>query len=143
MDDKRIFVLAHDLARRRAAAFVADEAPSGWVVKVAAPTRNLGQNAAQWPYLDAFSKQLPWPVNGAMVFMEPAEWKEVLTAAFNGETVRLAMGLNGGFVMLGVSTSKMSKPVFSEWLEFLIATAAMRNVVVYEEGEANTGRRDE
>ena len=132
MDDKRTFVLAHDLARRRAAAFVADEAPAGWVVTVAAPTRNLGQNAAQWPYLDAFSKQLQWPVNGAMVFMEPAEWKEVLTAAFKGETVRLAMGLNGGVVMLGVSTSKMSKPVFSEWLEFLIATAAMRNVVVYE-----------
>lgn len=143
MDDKRIFVLAHDLARRRAAAFVADEAPDGWVVTVSAPTRNLGQNAAQWPYLDAFSKQLQWPVNGAMVWITPDEYKDILSAAFRKETVRLALGLDGGIVMLGSRTSKFTKAQFSEWLEFLIATAAMRNVVVYEEGEANTGRRDE
>jgi len=43
------------------------------------------------------------------------------------------MGLNGGVVMLGMRTSKMSKATFSEWLEFLHATAVARGVTVYEE----------
>ena len=96
-------------------------------------SRTLDQNAAQWPYLDAFSKQLKWPVNGALCSLTPEEFKDVLTAAFQGETVRLAMGLNGGVVMLGLRTSKMNKGRFSEWLEFLKATAALRGVTVYED----------
>jgi hypothetical protein len=133
--EKKVFVLAHETARRGVGEF-AMKAPAGWHVKFSEPTRTIEQNAAQWPYLDAFSKQLKWPVNGHMVQMTPEEWKDVLTAAFQGETVRLAMGLNGGVVMLGQRTSNMGKKRFSEWLEFLIATAAMREVRVYEEVEA-------
>jgi xanthine/CO dehydrogenase XdhC/CoxF family maturation factor len=132
MSDKRILFLNHAEARRRAVAAVA-EAPEGYRVTVEPPPRSLDQNAAQWPILEAFSKQLTWPVNGEMVSMEPEDWKDVLTAAFRQETTRLAMGLNGGVVMLGMRTSKMKKPEFSEWLEFLHATAALRGVTVYEE----------
>ena len=128
---KQTFVMAHDLARRRAVAAVV-EAPAGHIITVAPPGRSLDQNAAQWPLLDAFSRQLLWPVNGAMVAMSPEEWKDVLTAAFRGESVRLAMGLNGGVVMLGMRTSKMSKKQFSDWLEFLRATAADRDVQLDE-----------
>lgn len=120
----------HDLARRRAVAAVA-ESPAGWVVTVKEPTRSLEANAAMWPILQAFSEQLEWPVNGRMVKMTPEEWKDVLTAAFRGEQVRLAMGLAGGVVMLGLRTSKMGKREFSDFLEFLWATAADRGVVVY------------
>jgi hypothetical protein len=81
-----------------------------------------------WPLLTAFSKQLKWPVNGSMVNMTPDEWKDVLTAAFYGETMRLAMGLNGGVVMLGRRTSKFNKKQFSDWIEFLYATGADRGV---------------
>lgn len=133
MSDRKTFILVHDTARRGVGAF-AMAAPAGWHVAFRPPTRSLDQNAAQWPYLDAFSKQLRWPVNGEMVYMTPDEWKDVLTAAFKGETVRLAFGLNGGVVMLGLRTSKMSKPEFSEWIEFLKATASMRDVEVYENG---------
>ena len=124
---KQTYIMAHDLARRRAVAAVV-EAPAGYIITVAPAGRSLDQNAAQWPLLDAFSRQLLWPVNGAMVAMSPEEWKDVLTAAFRGESVRLAMGLNGGVVMLGMRTSKMSKKQFSDWLEFLHATAADRDV---------------
>ena len=130
VNEKKVFRLVHAEARRRAMACVAD-APEGMVVEVKEPTRTLEQNAAQWPYLDAFSRQLRWPVNGEMVRMDPEEWKDVLTAAFQGETVRLAMGLNGGVVMLGMRTSRFGKKRFGAWLEFLIATAAMRGVEVY------------
>ena len=136
MSDKRIFRLAHPEARRRAMACVAD-APDGFVVTVQEPTRSTDQNAAQWPILEAFAEQLQWPVNGAMVSLSAEEWKDVLTAAFQGETVRLAMGLNGGVVMLGLRTSQMGKRRFSEWLDFLHATAALRGVTVYaDEAEA-------
>lgn len=126
------FILVHAEARRRAALAV-QQAADGMVVKIEEPTRTLEQNAAQWPYLDAFSKQLQWPVNGRMVTMTPEDWKDVLSAAFQNETVRLAMGLSGGVVMLGLRTSKMGKKRFSEWLSFLQATAADRGVTVYED----------
>jgi ABC-type Fe3+ transport system substrate-binding protein len=70
-----------------------------------------------------------------MTKLEPEEWKDLLSAAFKGEAMRLAMGLNGGVVMLGLRTSKMGKRQFSEFLEFLHATAADRGVVVYPETE--------
>lgn len=129
-DIRRLFILAHATARRRAASFIADEAPDGWVVEAKEPTRSLDQNAAQWPILGAFSKQLKWPVNGEMVYMTDEEWKDVLTAAFKQERTRLAMGLDGGVVMLGQRTSKFGKRKFSEWMEFLQATAAIRGVKI-------------
>lgn len=121
------FQLSHDLARRRAVEAVA-QAPAGYVVTVKEPSRGLDQNAALWPLLAEFSEQLLWPVNGRMVKMEPEEWKDVLSAAFRGEQARLAMGLDGGVVMLGLRTSKMGKKQFSEFLDFLHATAADRGI---------------
>ena len=133
--NRRRFVLSHSDARRRAMACVAD-APEGYVVTVQEPTRSTDQNSAQWPILEAFAEQLQWPVNGAMVSLSAEEWKDVLTSAFQGETVRLAMGLNGGVVMLGLRTSQMGKRRFSEWLDFLNATAALRGVTVYADEAA-------
>jgi hypothetical protein len=128
--DKRIYTLADEAVRRRAMAAVAD-APLTYCVTVQPAKRSLEQNAAQWPILEAFAKQLKWPVNGQMVSLTAEEFKDVLTAAFEGENVRLAAGLNGGVVMLGKKTSDFPKGKFSEWLEFLHATAALRGVVVY------------
>ncbi len=122
------FVLVHQQARSNAAAFC-HEAPEGSVVDVKEPNRNLEQNALSWVILQAFSEQLLWPVNGIMEKLTPGEFKDVLTAAFKKETSpRLASGLDGGVVMLGVRTSKMSKREFSEWLEFLHAVAAIKGV---------------
>jgi hypothetical protein len=127
VSDKRTFHLVHGEARRRAMSAVA-EAQEGYCVTVQPPKRSLSQNALMWPLLERFSQQLVWPVNGQMVKLEPDEWKDVLTAAFKGETVRLAMGLNGGVVMLGMRTSEMPKAQFSDFVEFVFATAAARGV---------------
>ena len=104
-------------------------------VSVTDEWRNLEQNAAQWPILDAFSAQLQWPVNAELVYMSADEWKDVLTAAFNREAVRIAKGLDGGVVMLGQRTSRFTKKRFSEWLDFLNATAAQRGVRIETERE--------
>jgi hypothetical protein len=124
---KRVFIMAHETARANAIQAV-QNAPEGYTVTIAEPNRTLEQNALQWPILQAFADQLQWPVNGQMVWMTPDEWKDVLTAAFKRETARLAMSLDGGVVMLGMRTSQMGKKQFSEWIDFLKATAALRDV---------------
>ena len=127
--NKQIFVIQpYPHPARQNAINAVHAAKEGQVVTVAEPTRSLEANAAQWPILQAFSDQLVWPVNGKMTELTPDEWKDLLTAAFRRETVRVAMGLDGGMVMLGARTSKFSKKEFSEWLEFLHATAADRGV---------------
>lgn len=93
--------------------------------------RTLDQNAAQWPILEAWSRQKMWFINGSKTRMSAEEWKDVLTAAFEGETSpRLAMGLNGGVVMLGRRTSKYNKARFSEWLDWLMAASVEMGVNV-------------
>lgn len=135
MTDKKVFYLRHDEARRAVGDF-AMGAPEGWKVTFEPPARTLDQNTLMWPLLECFSRQLQWPVNGRMVTMAPEEWKDVLTAAFHQEAVRLAMGLNGGVVMLGKRTSKFPKATFSEFIEFMRATAADRGVVLDRKAEA-------
>jgi hypothetical protein len=129
MTDKRRLILVNESVRQRAIQAIKD-APDGYVVTIQEPTRNLEQNAALWVLLQAFSEQLKWPVNGELVHMSPEDWKHVLTAALRNETGRLAMGLNGGVVMLGARTSKMSKREFSDLLEFIQAVAAERQVKI-------------
>lgn len=128
---RSLFALNHETARQRAIECVS-KAPVGYVVTVKEPTRSLEQNAMLWALLQAFADQLLWPVNGAMVRMEPEEWKDVLSAAFKREQARLAMGLDGGVVMLGLRTSKMGKREFGEFVEFLQSVAADRGVELQE-----------
>jgi hypothetical protein len=124
---KKVYIMAHAQARTLAQQAVKD-APEGYAVTISQPTRNLEQNSAQWPLLQAFADQLQWPINGRMEWLTPDDWKNILTCAFKRETVRVAMGMDGGMVMLGSRTSKFSKAQFSEWLEFLHATAADREI---------------
>jgi hypothetical protein len=131
---KRTFVMAHEQARARAIECVRS-APDGFVVTVDEPNRNLSQNAAMWALLTEFSEQLAWPVNGTPTRLEPEDWKAILTAAFRRE-VRVAEGINGGQVMLGASTSRMTKREFSEFLEFMHSIAAERGVVLDERAAA-------
>lgn len=129
MRAKRTYGLVHDIARERAVEDV-KTAPKGWMCVVQEPTRSLEQNAAMWPILECFEKQLQWPVNGQMTWLSAEEWKDILTCAFRKESARIAMGLDGGVVMLGHRTREFGKAEFTEWLEFLHATAALRGVNV-------------
>lgn len=128
------FILAHDEARRRAIVAVS-EAPAGYVVTVKEATRNSEQNALLWVLLTAFSAQLVWPVNGQMVKLEAEEWKCILSAAYKREAQRVAMGIDGGMVMLGRRTSKMGKRQFAEFIEFIFSVAADRGVNLEPEWE--------
>lgn len=134
MSDKRLFILAHDAARQSAMRYI-EQAPEGWRVTVEPPRRNLAQNALLWVLLTAFSEQILWPVNGQMTKLCPEDWKDLLTAAYKRETQRVAIGIDGGMVMLGMRTSKMSKRQFAELIEFVQSVAADRGVILDAETE--------
>lgn len=123
------FILAHEIARKNALQAVHD-APGGYIVEISEPKRTKDQNAYQWPILDAFSKQKQWPVNGQLCWMTAEEWKDVLTAAFKNEQVRLAQGIDGGVVMLGKRTSRFKKKEFAEWIEYLNYCAARFDIKI-------------
>ena len=129
---KQVFHLVHDEARRRAISAV-QSAPDGYVVKVSEPVRSLDQNAAQWPILEAFAKQKKWHCNGAMVGFTEDDWKDVLTATFKGEQVRISQTLDGRMLALGIKTSKLPKSEFSQYLDWLHATAIQYGVTVYKD----------
>ena len=122
---KQTFIMAHDLARQRAIQAVKD-APDGYAVTVGEPTRTLDQNAAQWPYLAGFAAQKRLCINGAMEWVTDDDWKDVLTACWNGE-MRMA-AFDGKVIMLPQRTSQMGKKVFSTWMEFLVSMAAQSGV---------------
>lgn len=122
---RRVFILAHQEAKNRACEAIR-EAPEGYAVAISEPSRTLDQNAAQWPYLAGFAKQKQLCINGEMQWVTDADWKDVLSACWNGE-VRMA-AFDEKVIMLPQRTSKMGKKVFSDWMEFLVAMAVQSGV---------------
>lgn len=99
-----------------------DCVPDGYVVSIKEGTRSLEQNAMLWAVLNDISKQVEWYGQSLTDY----EWKDVLTAALKKEKV--VPGINGGFVVLGQRTSKMSKKEFTELLEIAYAFGAQQGV---------------
>ncbi len=85
---------------------------------MADPNRNLPQNSCMWGMLTDISKQLEWAVNGRMQKLSPEDWKDILSSGLHREQ-RIAQGIDGGFVLLGLRTSKMSKKQMTELIEFM------------------------
>jgi hypothetical protein len=116
------FFIVNDQNRQYVAQQVA-ATPAGHVVRVSEPTRTLDQNAALWPLLAEIAAQVVW--YGQKLTAE--EWKIILTASLKKQKV--VPGLDQGtFVMVGESTSKMTKSDFSELLELAHAFAAQQGV---------------
>jgi len=119
---KQRYILAHSMARQRAAQAVKD-APDGWHVVVSEPTRNLEQNAALWAILSEISEQVIWYGNK----LTSEEWKIIFTAALKKQKV--VPGIDQGtFVMVGESSSQMTKSDFSDLLELIRAFGAEKEV---------------
>ena len=119
---KQTYILAHPIARQRAIDAV-KQAPDGFVITVAEPTRNLEQNAALWAILHEISEGVDW--HGRK--LSPTDWKNVFTASL--KRMDVVPNLEGtGFVALGQSTSSMGKREFSDLLELANAFAAERLV---------------
>ena len=131
---KQIFNLVHATARQRAAQAVM-HAPEGFRVEIRERTRTLDQNALMWELLTELSNQLQWPINGKAETLTPEEWKDILSAGLSQEN-RIAMGIRGGFVMLGRRTSKMTVKQMTELIELIYAFAAENGINLSEKAAA-------
>ena len=120
--NKRIWKLTGEVAKKAACREIL-AAPEGYVVTLAEPTRTLDQNSLLWPLLTEVSKQVDWYGNK----LTADEWKDVFSAAMKKQKV--VPGLDGGFVVCGQSTSRMSKREFSDLVELIYAFGADRGVV--------------
>lgn len=89
--------------------------------------RSREQNRLMWALLSDLAEQKQWPVDGRLVHMEPEEWKDVMTAGL-AKHQRVAAGIEGGFVMLGRRTSRMSVAEMGELIELIYAFGAEHGV---------------
>jgi len=129
-----VFVLRPENARERMAAawrFACQFLELGRAAKVtveeAKPTRTLEQNSRLWALLTDVSRQVEWPVDGKMQKLAPEDWKDIFTAALT-RGQRVAQGIEGGFVMLGGRTSRMSVGDMIELQTLIEAFGAERGV---------------
>lgn len=114
MSEKRTYKLVSDQVRAHCIDEIA-RAPLGKVVIVQDPTRTLEQNARMWAMLADISAQVDW--YGQKLTSE--EWKDVFSAAINGQKV--VPGLDNNFVVCGQRTSRMTKKEMSDLCELMMA----------------------
>lgn len=92
------------------------------VVEVKPETRSLEANARMWAMLAEISHQVEW--YGHRLTSE--EWKDVFSAAM--KRAKVVPGLDGGFVVCGQSTSRMTRAEMSEMQTLMEAFGAERGV---------------
>ena len=115
------FILSHDTARRNAVSYV-QNAPEGYVVEVKPRTRSLEQNSRMWALLQEISDQVDWYGRK----LTPTEWKDVFSAALKKQDV--VPGIEGGFVVIGQRTSRMSVKEMSDLMTLMEAFGVEHNV---------------
>ncbi|WHL27783.1 recombination protein NinB [Pseudomonas juntendi] len=84
--------------------------------------RTDAQNRRMWAMLRDIARQVVW--YGQKLSDE--DWKHVLSASVQKQ--RAVPGLDGGFVVLGVSTRRQSKKWFSDMFEVMEAFGAEQGV---------------
>lgn len=96
------------------------------VLEVKPATRSLDQNAKMWACLTDISKQVDWYGNK----LSPDDWKHVLSASLRKQ--RAVPGIDGGFVVVGLSTSQMTISEMSEMIELAHAFGADKGVMFHD-----------
>jgi hypothetical protein len=92
------------------------------VLEVKPSTRSYQQNARLWAMLTDISKQIDWYGRK----LSPDDWKHVFSAALKKQDA--VPGIDGGFVVLGLSTSKMTKAEMCDLQTLMEAFGAERGV---------------
>ena len=102
------------------------------VITVKEPTRNLESNACMWAMLADVARQVTWTINGKQQLLSAEDWKDIISASLKGEQ-SVALGINGGFVLLGVRTSKMTQREMGDMIEAIGAFGAENGVTWSEQ----------
>jgi hypothetical protein len=99
-----------------------NKAGDGYTVTIEEPKRSLDQNKKMWALLGEVSEQVVW--HGLK--LTPENWKDIFTASLRKQQV--VPGIDGSFVVLGASTSKMTKLELSDLIELIYAFGGEKEV---------------
>ena len=99
------------------------QSPMVVTIKPYKETRSVIQNAKMWAMLSDISKQVDWYGKKPT----PDEWKQIITAAIRKQEV--VPGIEGGFVILGQSTSKMTIKQMIDVVDYAYAFGSSKDVV--------------
>jgi hypothetical protein len=122
-DNGRHRIHIHGERTRQGLAALAWKLPDGCSVEIRENTRTLPQNSRMWAILTEISKKVDWYGNR----LSPEDWKTMFTAVLRKQ--RAVPGIEGGFVVLGDSTSRMTKQEMSDLHELMTAFAAERGLL--------------
>ena len=90
-------------------------------------SRTLEQNNKMWAMLTDIARCVKW----AGKLRTPEDWKDIMTAGLKmaqNESLEAVPGAEGGVVILGLHTSKMTLKDMSELIEYAYAFGANHNV---------------
>lgn len=120
-----IILLTNEETRRRAVSWVmAAEAGSSFAYR--GPKRTLDQNSYLHLLCTDVAVQVPW--GGKKRDVEA--WKDIFTAALLSARNELDVvpGINGGFVLLGMHTSSLSKADCADLISLILAWGTQNGV---------------
>ena len=95
--------------------------------------RSNAQNRLMWAALSDISRQADWYGEK----LSPEDWKHIFSASLKKQ--RAVPGLDGGFVVLGLSTSKMTRAEMSDLQQLMEAFGAERGVKFKAHIDPETG----
>lgn len=97
------------------------------VVDELQPTRTKVQNEKMWAVLGDLAKQVEWPIDGTRQLISKEDWKEIITAGVR-KCQRVSAGIEGGYVMLGARTSRMTVGEMADVIECALCFGNERGV---------------
>lgn len=126
----RIIMSLYEPTQAHRAIMTAWHHVKGWLVagdqrltlEIRPEKRSDAQNRRLWAILGEISTQVDW--YGHKLTAE--EWKDVFSASL--ERTKVVPGLDGGFVVCGQSTSKMTKAEMTELQDLMEAFGAEQGV---------------
>lgn len=133
-------VILSGKVRREQAHRLVQRAPAGSVVEIHPPVRTLPQNARLHALITDVARQVEWA--GAKRSVEA--WKDIFTAALRSANNGLDVvpGINGGFVLLGMHTSRMTKAELGDLMTLIEAFGAEHGVK-FTDGDQGPGSAEQ
>lgn len=129
---RKIFILANENVRERALEYVA-HAPLGQLVEIKPRTRTLDQNAMFHAVCNDIAKSgLEWAGKARTA----SEWKVLLVSGHSIATnhaAEVVPGLEGEFINLRESTSRMSKARASSLMDYALAFCMENGIYIKHE----------
>lgn len=126
MDEKHVFYLAHDEARRRVAQF-AMTGPEGWRVEFRAPKRSDLQSSKMHAMFGDIARQHLYIGR----HLTSTQWKTLFIsghAIATGAGADMVPGLEGEFCNIRESSASMSIKRMSSVIEYTYAYGAQHNI---------------